>query len=723
MRTAVETITIAVIYVLLGKLGQLSAIMPGNVTAVWPPSGFALAMALLLGRKALWGIGIGAFAVNTQAFLDSASLASVINSAAVGIAIAVGSAAQPFVGAYFIKRVIGIGNLLQNIRHLLFFATLTPLMCLISSMIGAIALWLGGLVSAAALGELWLTWWLGDSVGILILTPVLMAWHTIKPSPMPPPANGSDRLTLVVVFLLLALSGLIGFGLTFSGEASRYPLEFLAWPFLLWLALRFDARAVTSGILLLSGIAVWQTMRGQGPFQFDTPNLSLLLLQLFITVTALTTMIVGALANERKLAENALRIAHAELEAKVEARTSALKDEINERKRLEEQVLRSQKMDAVGQLTGGIAHDFNNILGIIIGNLELLERRSKDDTRAMTYVQAAHRGAKRAAEITRKLLDFARHESGDTRVININDAVTRMRELTARSLTPSITVTTYLADNLWPVEINSGDLEDAIFNLSLNAGDAMPDGGNLIIETANKVLDEDYVQNNPDAAVGDFVMISVSDSGIGMADEVREKAFDPFFTTKQFGKGSGLGLSMVYGFVERSNGHINIYSKPGAGTTFRIFLPRAVKDATPVETSPMQKVDPPVGNETILVVDDEEALLHVAVTNLERLGYKTLTAVNGQQALDILDNHGGVDLLFCDVIMPGDLNGYNVALSAHLNHPSLKILLTSGFSRKHEENNNAENEYLNHLTSSLLSKPYNGNELAFAVRGALDSNI
>jgi signal transduction histidine kinase/CheY-like chemotaxis protein len=732
MKVAAETVAIAVIYVLLGKLGQLSAITPGNVTAVWPPSGFALAMALLLGRKAIWGIGLGAFVVNTQAFLDSTTLASAMTSATVGIAIAVGSVAQPFLGALFIKRFIGIDYLLQNVRNLLYFTALIPLICVISSTIGASALWLGDLVVTADLRELWLTWWLGDGVGILIVTPFVMAWRTMTPSPKSASESGSERarasagaadgnkLTLAMVFSLLAISGMIGFGVTFEGEAARYPLEFLAWPFLLWLALRFDARALTSGILLLSVIAISQTMRGQGPFHLDAPNLSLLLLQLFVTVTAVTTMIVGTLANERKAAENALRIAHAGLEVQVEARTSELRDEINERKRLEEQVLRSQKMKAVGQLTGGIAHDFNNILGIVMGNLELLQKRLNGDPQTENFLRNALRGTRRGAEITKKLLDFAREEPGVTRSIIVNDVVTHIQELTARSLTPSIRVVTNLAEDLWPVEIDPGDLEDAIFNLSLNAGDAMPDGGTLVIETANGVFDDDYAKQNPLAAAGDYVMISVSDSGTGMTDEVKEKAFEPFFTTKQFGEGSGLGLSMVYGFVERSNGHIKVSSKIDIGTTFHIYLPRAPEAATPAATASEQPTDLPVGDETILIVDDEEALLDVAAANLKQLGYKTLSAANGQHALEILDSRRDVNLLFCDVIMPGELNGYNVALTAHGIYPALKILLTSGFANENGENAHPESDYLNRLASDLLGKPYNARELAMAVRRALD---
>ena len=286
----------------------------------------------------------------------------------------------------------------------------------------------------------------------------------------------------------------------------------------------------------------------------------------------------------------------------------------------------------------------------------------------------------------------------------------------------SITVETHLADELWPVEIDPGDLEDAILNLSLNARDAMPEGGTLVIETANKVLDENYVERNPSAIAGEFMTISVSDTGTGMTAEVREKLFEPFFTTKKFGKGSGLGLSMVYGFVERSGGHAKVYSAVGEGTTFRIYLPRAHGEASEVEAAPDCQVELPRGGETILIVDDEESLRDVAVLYLEDLGYKALTASNGKQALNVLKDNRDIDLLFCDIIMPGDLDGYQVALTANEIRPTLKALLTSGFTNKREAPANGEVGYLTGLTSDLLSKPYDRAKLAFAVRHVLDAD-
>ena len=394
--------------------------------------------------------------------------------------------------------------------------------------------------------------------------------------------------------------------------------------------------------------------------------------------------------------------------------------DVSERKQLEEQLRRSQKMEAVGQLTGGIAHDFNNILGIIMGFVQIVQGRLKDDPELVQYLEIALDGTRRGAEITRKLLNFSREEAGETEHTSVNDFIMRMENLIAKSLTPAIKVEAHLAENLWPVEIDPGDLEDTLLNLSLNASDAMPEGGTLILETANKILDDNYVIRNPSAMAGEYMMISVSDTGTGMTDEVKEKLFEPFFTTKEVGQGTGLGLSMVYSFVERSGGHIKVYSEPGAGTTFRIYLPRAKEDPREAASASKDRIDLPRGTETVLVVDDEDVLRKAAMLHLEGLGYKTQEASNGQQALDILKEHREIELLFCDVIMPGKLDGYQVALSARKSRPDLRVLLTSGFTKKREEYTDGENHYLKNLASNLLSKPYNNEELAFAVRRALD---
>jgi PAS domain S-box-containing protein len=395
--------------------------------------------------------------------------------------------------------------------------------------------------------------------------------------------------------------------------------------------------------------------------------------------------------------------------------------DLTEIKRLEGQLRQSQKMDAIGQLTGGIAHDFNNIIGIVMGNLELLQSQVASDAKTLKSVNSALKGAERGASLTRKLLGFSRKSAAEVKLTNVNDFIKSLHGLIAKSLTPSIAVEEHLAADLWPVEIDPGDFEDVLLNLSLNARDAMPNGGALVIETANKTLDEEYIKRNPKAPAGEFVTISVSDTGSGMTDEVREKIFEPFFTTRDRGKGTGLGLSMVYGFVQRSRGYVKVYSEIGEGTTFYIYLPRAQEKAPSDEETIDISDSVPGGNETILIVDDEVDLMDVAVAFLEGLGYKTLRATGGKQALKILEENEDIDLLFSDVIMPGGLDGFKLALAAMKILPTLKILLTSGLTRRHQAHANGENAAVVVLTDKMLHKPYNESELATAIRNTLDN--
>ncbi len=319
--------------------------------------------------------------------------------------------------------------------------------------------------------------------------------------------------------------------------------------------------------------------------------------------------------------------------------------DITENTQLEERVRQAQKMEAVGQLTGGIAHDINNILGIVMGNLELLKLTGTTDEKILPLVDSAFEGGSRGAELTKKLLSFSRKTSFEEEETNVNDLVKGMDDFVAKSLTASIETAFHLEQDIWPVKIDPRDLENCLLNLALNARDAMKDGGKLVIETANKVIDDDYVQRNPGASSGEYVLLAVSDTGQGMTAKVRAQVLEPFFTTKEEGQGTGLGLSMVYGFVQRSGGHLKIYSEVGEGTTIRIYLPRARVDDK-MQQVPVLRSTPPTGTETILIVDDEEALLKVASRYLESLGYKTFSANNGKQALDVLNDNKNIELLF-----------------------------------------------------------------------------
>lgn len=304
----------------------------------------------------------------------------------------------------------------------------------------------------------------------------------------------------------------------------------------------------------------------------------------------------------------------------------------------------------------------------------------------------------------------------------MNEFIYSLQELLKRSLTTAVNVETHLDDDLWPVKIDAADFEDAILNLSLNARDAMPNGGTLSIETSNKTLDKSYLLKNPTGSEGDFVRVTVSDNGMGMTPGVMEKVFDPFFSTKDTDKGTGLGLSMVYGFVRRSGGHIDIYSEPGEGTAFHLYLPRSHGKVEQLEQADHAKKIQHGDGETILVVDDEKDLVDVAVSHLSGLGYETLTAYDGEEALKLVNEKRDIDLLFSDVVMPGGIDGFRLALETQKKRPELKILMTSGFTKLHKSFER-DKEYAGAaLADNLLSKPYSREELAISVRKALDSD-
>ena len=389
--------------------------------------------------------------------------------------------------------------------------------------------------------------------------------------------------------------------------------------------------------------------------------------------------------------------------------------DITERVSMEEALRRSQKMEAIGQLSGGIAHDFNNQLGVIIGYLDFLQDRFANEEKPRQWINKATTATLRCMDLTRQLLTFSRRRQKKKVVVNLNTVINDLNTMIARSVTPEVEIQYFLAEDLWQTEVDPGEFQDAILNMTINARDAMPNGGKLLIETTNKILDEGYTAINPGVKAGEYVQLMLSDTGTGMSREVLEHVFEPFFTTKPEGKGTGLGLAMVYGFVRRYDGYIKIYSEPGMGTTIRIYLPRTTSAApvTTIETS--QEAVLPRGNETILVVDDEVDLLQLADQYLSDLGYRVHLAKNATEALKTLAGDETIDLLFSDVVMPGGINGYELAQKAEELQPGIKILLTSGFTSKTIAKNG-----LARFSTNLLSKPYRKQDVVQRIREVLD---
>jgi PAS domain S-box-containing protein len=387
--------------------------------------------------------------------------------------------------------------------------------------------------------------------------------------------------------------------------------------------------------------------------------------------------------------------------------------DMTERIRLEAQLRQSQKMDAIGQLTGGVAHDFNNMLTVITGTIDILAGAVAHDPKLAAIARMIDQAASRGAELTQHLLAFARKQPLQPRETDLNALIVDTARLLRPALGEQIEIESMLENDAWPALVDPGQLANAILNLAVNARDAMPEGGKLTLETANVVLDEAYAKANSDAAPGRYVMIAVSDTGSGIPAAIRDKVFEPFFTTKDVGKGTGLGLSMVYGLVKQSGGHIKIYSEEGHGTTIKLYLPRADEKSDWLREA-LPSVALEGGSETILVVEDEALVRNYVVTQLESLGYKTITTANAAEALSHVRQRLPFDLLFTDVILPGTINGRQLADEVRALRPDLKVLYTSGYT---------ENAIVHHgrLDAGvlLLTKPYRKADLARMVRLAL----
>jgi PAS domain S-box-containing protein len=426
---------------------------------------------------------------------------------------------------------------------------------------------------------------------------------------------------------------------------------------------------------------------------------------------------------ERKRALAQLRAFTETLEERVHERTRELEAENEARRKAEEALRQAQKMDAVGQLTGGVAHDFNNLLTIIQGGLDMIGRQTfaLDNSPAVTRIvrgkDMAIEGVRRAAKLTSRLLAFARQQPLDPKSTDANKLVSGVCELLRRTLGEAVLLETVLAGGLWRTHVDSNQLENALVNLAVNARDAMPDGGRMTIETANCHLDEAYVGALTEpVSAGQYVMIAVADSGLGMDRSTLERAFEPFFTTKDVGRGTGLGLSQVYGFVRQSAGHVRIYSELGEGTTVKIYLPRHVgADEDPAEISRPSDPIRAIGAESVLLVEDDDALRAYGVELLNELGYNVLAAANAANALEIIDRGHEIDLLFTDVVMPGGMNGRELADEAMRRRPGLKVLFTTGYTRNAIVHQGRLDPGL-----QMIGKPFTYQELGTRIRAILD---
>ena len=410
---------------------------------------------------------------------------------------------------------------------------------------------------------------------------------------------------------------------------------------------------------------------------------------------------------------------------------------ITERKALERKFHQAQKMEAVGQLTGGIAHDFNNLLMVVMGNLQLVEQIVKGDERALKRIRSAIEAAEKGSDLTRRMLAFSRQQTLQNKELTVNDLMFSMSDMLSQAVTAIVTLKIIPGDAVWPVKADKTMLETAILNLAINARDAMaPNGGDLIIETTNKTLTDEYCKDHEDVLPGDYVEIAVTDTGSGIEAANIEKVFQPFFTTKGPEKGSGLGLSMIYGFVKQSGGHIKLYSEVGHGTTVKLYLPRLAELTKPAAEQPVQQLQDAIRHEIgaaddrssidtkapnapqpkrlILVVEDNESVREVAAAMIEELGFEVITAANGPEGLRLIEDRRDIALVLSDVIMAGGMNGPELVAKAMRLRPELKVLLMSGYAP-------GSVRLMQDLpdTIELVNKPFTRNDLTEKVRRAL----
>jgi PAS domain S-box-containing protein len=385
--------------------------------------------------------------------------------------------------------------------------------------------------------------------------------------------------------------------------------------------------------------------------------------------------------------------------------------DLSERKAMERQLLHASKMEAMGQLTGGVAHDFNNLLAVLMMDLEILDDLTREQESCRELVREARDIAQSAADLTRRLLAFARRQPLQPTSVDLTGLIADTTGLLRRTLGATVEVDTFAPSDMWPIRVDRAQLESSILNLALNARDAMSSGGRLSITASNVTLAE-RMKSAPELALGDYVRIDVADTGVGMTDDVLARAFEPFFTTKAGRGGTGLGLATVYGFVRQSGGHVEIESKVGHGTTVRLYLPRAMSPqiAAPGGTKPRSGA-----GEIILIVEDDWRLRARGRATLQEFGYGTLEAAHAAEALEALQSTADIALLFSDIVMPGGMDGVELARKAKTLRPQLKVLLTSGYAEYSEESVGSVSP------TGILRKPYLRDELAECVRAALDA--
>ena len=771
-RQSVTWILLGAAYALAGRFGLALAFVNPSATAVWPPTGIALAAVVILGPRVWPGIFLGAFLTNELT----------AGSSATSFLIASGNTLEALTAGYLVTRFAGGRRVFDHAHNIVQFVVAGFAGAVVSATIGVTAICFFGFAAWPEYGSIWMTWWLGDMAGAIVVAPVILLW-TANPHYSWPRAQ---QIELALLTLVAAVIGWLVF------VAVPYPLSFLTIPVCVWAGYRFGQREAATVTCALSFLAAWGSARGLGTFAQESPNDALVLVEAFMAVASIVGLTVGTAASEHRRAEEALRRSHGELATQIDERTRELEvserrlktiidtepacvklvspegalldmnraglemigaadvaqvagrrvidlvhaddrarflemhkrvcsgrpgrlefrivgfngqerwvdshsvpfdmpadngehhtvvlsvtTDITVRKRLEEELRQSQKMEAIGLLAGGIAHDFNNLLTAIAGNTDLvLMSLDKDDKRRNDLEEVA-KAAQRAAGLTRQLLAVSRRQMLQPAALDVNALAADVQTLLRRTIPESIDLHLDLRP-VGSVRADPGQLEQVVLNLAINAGDAMPNGGTLRLTTESVALDEAAAQARAPMQAGRYVRLAVSDTGVGIPREMQSRIFEPFFTTKDRDKGTGLGLATVYGIVKQTGGFIWVDSEIGRGTTFEIYLPVVDEPVLPSRQVP-PRIPAARGSQTILLAEDDAAVRRFAVDVLRNHGYKVLDAGNGDEALQIAQHYPEpIHALVTDVVMPG-MSGRDLAIKLTADRPDVRVIYTSGY--------------------------------------------
>ncbi|HEX6162907.1 MAG TPA: MASE1 domain-containing protein [Vicinamibacterales bacterium] len=643
------------------------------VTPLWPPVGLAVALTYIGGYRLLPGIVLGSLALGLS-----------YNAWPLAMMMAIAQVAQPVVDVRIMK-ALGFDPRLERVRDPIILSVIAgPAGSFAAALIAVSLSFAFGARAADALWYDFVLWWLRDWLGVMVTAPLVFAWVYGRPTAWTWP-----RVAEMIAMLLTLFAGSqLMFGLWGIFATRDVPIAFIFFPIVGWAGLRFGARGSTTVVAMIAAFAIAIAGMGVGPFSAFPVEFTQFLLFTFLALGSLSGLLLAAIMAERD-------------------------DALHKRLVLEEQLRHSQKMEAVGRLAGGIAHDFNNLLTAIIGYTEIVltSLDPKDDRRA--DAEEIGRAAMRAADLTRQMLAFSRRQVLQLKVIDLNVALSKVEPMLRRVIGEDIVMTvTGKATNAF-VRVDPGQVEQVVMNLVVNARDAMPKGGRLTVETADAVLDDAALADSPDARPGAYVLLSVSDTGIGMSPEVRARIFEPYFTTKDVGKGTGLGLSTAYGIVRQSEGHISVSSEIGLGTTFRIYLPRSEAPQQVATEVAGEKL--PEGNEHILLVEDDSSVRRLSKELLVRLGYSVTEAASGRAGLALgSDDTRHFDLALCDVIL-GDMSGPAVAEALSALRPSIRVLYMSGYTDEAIVKTGVLDE-----GKPFLQKPFTPMQLAKKIREVLD---